>query len=367
MKKFLPLLALPFFILTAALSCGAEDTASSTLRVGVILPSSGDAASVGDAFRNGMQLAIETLSPEDRKRLEFHFEDDALSSTKAVSAFHKLLAQNKIQALVNLSSGTGNALAPLAERHKLPFISVASDVKIVKGRTYPFNLWVTPEEEARVLIPEALRRGYRKVARITAVHEGTYVMRSAMDAENKGKLQFQIDEEVTPDVKDFKTILAKIKTKKELDAIHLILFPGQLSSFAKQARSMGITLPFFSWEFLEDANEIKNSDGALVDAWYVNADNAAGDFNARYLARFPGASLFAAANGYDTVLLLAEAAKRDASSEGVRNFLQTLKDFSGALGRYSATGDNRFTLGAAVKEVTKDGFRKLGTLPDFQD
>jgi len=40
-------------------------------------------------------------------------------------------------------------------------------------------------------------------------------------------------------------------------------------------------------------------------------------------------------------------------------FLHTVKDFNGALGTYSASGDNRFTLPAAIKVITADGFKKI--------
>lgn len=355
MKQPLALLVGLLMVLPAA----AEEQAAAPLKVGVILPLSGEASSFGIAFKNGMDLAMDELPEPDRARVRFLFEDDQLSASKSVSALTKLTSHDGIDVAVNFSSGTANALAPIAERQKMVLVAAASDPKIVSGRKYVFNFWVTPEEEARVMLPEAERRGYKNVARLTAIHEGAFSVRAAMDSANAGKIKFGVDEEISPDNKDFRTLLAKIKGRKDIEAIHPILFPGQLSVFTKQARSMGIDLPFFGWEFFEDSNEVKASDGTLIGAWYVNADDPTGNFNERYLKKFPGASLFAAANGYDTVLLLVAAAAKEPTSEGTRKFLATLRDFSGALGTYSASGDNRFTLPAAVKEVTATGFRRL--------
>lgn len=337
----------------------AESSEAPILKVGVIVPLTGEGASWGNSFRNGMLLALEELSPEDRRRVQFIFEDDQLSASKAVSALTKLVTHDHIQAVINLSSGTANALAPIVERQGIVLLAVASDPKIVNGRRFAFNFWVTPEAEAQAMIPEALRRKYKNVVRLTTIHEGAFAVRNAMDAVNQGRIKFGIDEEYAPDNKDFRTVLAKIKARKDFDAIHPILFPGQLSTFTKQARSMGIELPFFGWEFFEDANEVKNSAGTMIGAWYVNADDSRGDFDQRYLKMFPGASLYTAANGNDAVLLFIAAAKKNPSSDGAREFLAQLKDFQGALGTYSSSGDNRFTLPAAVKEVTADGFKKL--------
>ena len=46
-------------------------------------------------------------------------------------------------------------------------------------------------------------------------------------------------------------------------------------------------------------------------------------------------------------------------TEEINRFLHTVKDFTGVMGTYSATEKNNFTLPAAVKVVTRDGFKKL--------
>ena len=43
----------------------------------------------------------------------------------------------------------------------------------------------------------------------------------------------------------------------------------------------------------------------------------------------------------------------------MRDFLGGVRDFSGAAGTYSASGDNRFTLPAALKQIQNSAFVKL--------
>lgn len=66
-----------------------------------------------------------------------------------------------------------------------------------------------------------------------------------------------------------------------------------------------------------------------------------------------------AVNCYDIARLLGHSAEKNHSSAELINYLKTVKDFKGAGGTFSATGDNRFTLPAVVKVVTEDGFREL--------
>lgn len=330
--------------------------ADQRLRVGLILPLSGEASSWGRTFQSAFEMGLEELSPAERARLQIFTEDDQLQPKNAVSAFHKLLAQHDIDVVVNLSSGTGNALASLTEQRKIVLVAIASDAAIVRGRTHAFNFWVTPEEEARVLVDEARRQNYKRIVRVGTIHDGVSAVNKAFDQFNAGKITIALDEEFPSDVRDFRTTLGKIRALKDIDGIMIVLFPGQMSAFAKQARQAGIRSTFFGWEIFEDINEIKAAQGALEGAWYVNAADARGDFMQRFRAKHPELSLLGSANGYDLAKLLASAAGREPSVEGVRTFLAELKDFSGVIGTYSSTGDGRFSLPAAVKQVRNNDF-----------
>ncbi len=351
-----------FFSVVFLLSCphiGSCENLIPPLRVGVILPFTGDAASVGESLRNAMNLALSELPPDVQKKIVLLFEDDRMVPVNTVSAFQKLVSVNKIDLVVTASSGTSNAVSPLAERMKLPHVAIASDKKVVEGRQYVVNFFVTPEEEVRVVIDEAKRRNYKKIARIISLTDGAVATKKAFDDLNHNSLQVILDEEYPLEVKDFRTYLTKVRSRSDLDGILVMLFPGQLGMFAKQARDMGIKAPLFGVEFFEDANEVKASGGALVGCWYVNVDDPTDVFLKKFMDRHPGTSLFAASNGYDLIYLLAEALKTESDREGINKFLHSVKNFTGALGTYSASGDNRFTLPATVKEVTADGFKKI--------
>lgn len=347
---------LPLFLLAFATAACADDA---PITVGGILVLSGDAANMGTAEKNGMVLAWESLPPEQQKRIKLVFEDDRLDSKTSVSAFQKLANSGALDVVVNSSSGTAKALAPLAEQKKIPLIAIATDPAVVRGRQYAFNLWVTVEAEAEAAVDESLKRGYKKIARISAQHDFTLACKDYYDKTAAERIQVVLDDEYTREEKDFRPFLTKLRAHQDVDAIFVNLFLGQIGIFAKQAREMGFKQPLFAFEFFEDPAEVKTSAGALVGQWYVQTDDPISGFEQKYLKRFPDAPFYSSANGYDAVMLIAEAIKTDPSREGIRKYLSSLKDFSGALGTYSASGDQRFTLKAAIKVVTETGFKKL--------
>jgi branched-chain amino acid transport system substrate-binding protein len=328
-------------------------------QIGAILPLSGGAASYGEAAQNGMLMAFDSLSAAERARVKILFEDDGLSATRSVSAFRKLVNVDKADAVVCWSSGTCSAIAPIAETAKIPLIAIASDSKISAGRNFVVNFWVTPEEESKLLIPEALRRGYKRIAIISATHDGAIAFRDTFRKHNHGQIEILFDEEYAPDMKDFRSVAARVGALKNLDAIMMNLLPGQSGVAAKQLRQIGVRTPIFGYETLEDRAEVEASEGALVGSWFVTGATGEQTFLAKYRERFPKAATVTVNNCFDAVMLLSHAAQTDQSSAHVAKFLQTVQNFSGASGTFSATGDNRFSLPATLKYITKDGFEEL--------
>lgn len=332
--------------------------AEQPIRICVILPLSGDSQNLGNAFRNGVELALADLSMEQRQQLKIEYEDDGMDPKKTLSAFHKFLIAGKIDLLITYTSATSNAVAPLAEKNKITMLAIASDTDISKNRQYVFNFWVTPEEEARVTFAEVQRRGYKNITQITTAHNGALAVRNAFN-EIKGQHSVNLSEEYPLDVKDFRTYITKLKAlKPQPEAVMVALFPGQISVFARQLRDSGYQGEIFGWELFEDLDEVRASNGALIGSWYVNARDANADFNKKYTQKYGDVSNYSAGNGYDAVMLSLKAL-----SEGYRNnlnkFYSGFKDYQGVLGRYSAVSDNLFSLPVTVKTVTKDGFENL--------
>lgn len=347
-----------FCLIVSPLEALPEETTSKT-QLAIIFPLTGDAGGVGQALKNGFDLGFSKLSEKTQNLIELHYEDDGMQPKNTLTVFQNLKARGKIDILINAPSSTAKVLSPLAESNKIPLISIASDPKVVQGKKYVFTFWVTPEQEGVLAIEEAKRRGYKKIARISTITDGAEAINAGFDKANQGQIQIALDEQFAPDIKDFKTVITKIRALKDIDAIFVMLFPGQSGLFAKQARQLGIKQDFFSIEMFEDNQSVKDSAGALLGQWYINNDDPSQSFINEYKQKFPGASLWGASTAHDLALVIGLAIEKGYNKNNLPEFLANLKDFTGALGTFSASGDNRFTMPAAVKIVTEDGFKKI--------
>lgn len=340
----------------------ADEKGLPKVSIGVILPLTGEAATLGQSLKNGVDMGYASLSPALKDRISIYFEDDGFVPKNAVSALNRLLAEKKVDILVNAGSSTSNSLAPIAESNRIPFLAVATDPKVSAGRKYAFNFWVTAEAETDLVVPEMRRRGYKSLARIAAIHDMMTAVKKAFDEKSGDEITFAVDEDYAPDARDFRAFLTKVRAKKP-DAILALLFPGQIGTFAKQAREMGIDAPLVGYEMFEDPGEVRASNGALVGQWYVNADDPSDSYARAYREQFPNAGTFGFGNGHDAVKLVAAAVEQGIPPSEFNTFLKSLKDFKGALGTYSAVGNNGFTLPATLKIVTADGFERMHPTP----
>lgn len=328
-------------------------------KVGVILGITGSVAEPAEACRNGITLALEAAPKRDHSRLELLFEDDQNMPRHAVASFHKLVKISGVDAVVTYSSSTSKAVAPLAEKYQIPLLAIATDPGVVKGRKFVMNFWVAPEVQVRTLLPEVQRRGYRKIAIITAIQDATLVIRKIFKDLGGDSIQVVLDETYPADTKEFRPFLTKVRALPDLDAIFANLYYGQPGSFARQARELGIALPLFNIESFEDSNQVKISQGALIGGLYAQADDPGEEFLATYRKRFPNATTYTAGNCHDLVGLFLNALARGIAANDLNRYFHEVQDYKGAMGVFSATSDNLFSLPATLKVVTEEGFKKL--------
>lgn len=107
----------------------AAATAAAQVRIGVTVSATGPAASLGIPETNTLALCPKTVAG---RSVEYILLDDATDTTSAVQNTKKLLAENKVDALVG-STTTPNSLAMIAvfAEAETPAISLASSIRII--------------------------------------------------------------------------------------------------------------------------------------------------------------------------------------------------------------------------------------------
>jgi len=351
------------FLCIIVSGAGAQ-TPTPPYKIGIILPLTGAGAAYGGYARNGVDLALAHLSPEDRARIEVKIEDDGLDPARTVTAFQSLLNQSGVDALIVWASSSGHAVRARTEGAKIPLLAVASDPAISAGKSFTFTHWPMSEDEARALYDVLAKEQRKRVAVVTLTHAGAQALVTSFKAlADKKVVDIVFEEEAPGDLKDFRSILNRLRMVPDLDAIIPIFFPGQLAAFAKQTRNLGIRAPFYGFETFEDKDEVKAADGQLLGAIYSTGADPSPEFMGAYQTKYPDVSWYTACNLYDSIHLLAAATRTSRDPAVVSQFLKDLKDYHGACGTYSASGDNRFRLPVTVRQVTNSGFVSYEPLP----
>jgi branched-chain amino acid transport system substrate-binding protein len=133
--------------LAAALTVVAAVPALAEINIGVTLSATGPAASLGIPEKNTIDLLPATIGGE---KVNWIVLDDASDTTKAVTNTRKLIAENRVDAIVG-STITPNSLAmvDVVAEAEVPMISMAASARIVDPAN-PKTKWVfkTPQSDA---------------------------------------------------------------------------------------------------------------------------------------------------------------------------------------------------------------------------
>ncbi len=340
--------------------CSEKDTNSAssqtkdTVKIGVVLPLTGGAAFIGEGMRDAMQLALEELQG-GKYNYNLIFEDDGLDPKKSSSAAQKLIFVDNVDAIVSVTSGTGNIVSPYAQENNVLHIGIASDLKVADGG-YNFIHWTSPQEESRVFVEELKNRGLKNLAVIELNQQGVKAIVDGLSQRLEGtdvelkRYLFNFGE------KDFKTQLLKAE-KQSPDIILLMAFSPELELIAKQKEELGISVPVTAIEALEFTEDPKIFEGM----WYVNAADATKGFVDKFNAKYGKNPAIAAPNAYDSVNMIVTAfensgtdSAKKPSTLGAAMELETLNGFSGAMGAVDVLEGGIFDTKAVVRKV-EDG------------
>jgi branched-chain amino acid transport system substrate-binding protein len=121
---------LGLLILLSLLSISTFEAIAEPIKIGAIVSQTGSAAEQGRNWLQGVELAKAQLQREGVP-IELITEDDGTRPAGSVSAFTKLVAQDKVRGIVG---GTwdflAEAVAPLSQRYRVPFVTPTNPVEV---------------------------------------------------------------------------------------------------------------------------------------------------------------------------------------------------------------------------------------------
>lgn len=297
----------PLALLITPLALWASSLVSAEERIGVIAGFSGDSASYGAAYRNGIELA------DLRGRATVLYEDDGFLPAKTLTAFRKLVDIDKVSSVIVGDSVTSQAVAPLAKKEKIPLFGWASANKVFLHNPYALRLWTTTEDDYGYIADEVVRRGYKRIAVFTSTHAYASGWGDAIQKRLPGSSW----DDFAKSPESFQTYILRLK-RSGVDAVGLCLSPGLNGLFTKQMRNLKVFLPVFACDFVEASADIQAADGSFDGVWFT-APKVSEKFIARYREKFGTTDhLVSAALFHDAALLAAKASNSEYAIEGLK-------------------------------------------------
>src|SRR3989338_23935 len=255
MKKrttiFLIVLAFALFLVVTGCKESAKETKN--LKIGVIAPLSGEAASYGLAAKEGLDFAVKEINNKggiQGRSIELIYEDSQLDNKQAASIISKFVNVDKFNiVIVADGSGPTTTVAPVADATKTLIVAtLASTPKLTTMGDYVFRT-VPSDAYQGVKLAEFVEKKGFKTASIIYVNDAYGVgIKEVFTKKFSGKIVLT-DSFENGDT-DFRTQLTKIKNENP-DVI-LIVARKELPNLLKQITDLKIRSVLLGSETTKD-------------------------------------------------------------------------------------------------------------------
>jgi branched-chain amino acid transport system substrate-binding protein len=324
-------------------------TTKEPIKIGVILPLTGEMANWGESMKGGIELAKDEINSKGGimgRHLEIVYEDNqACDKALTVSAFRKLINIDKVKITMVGCSGAVLAVAPIAEENRVILLTpMASAAKISEAGDFVFRTSISDAIQGKTLGQYLIEKlNFRKVGVIYVNNDyGVGLFDNFKNIfENSGGEIVQA-EKYEFGATDFRTNLIKIKAKSP-EALVIISYGSEGGLIAKQARELGINIQligtdnFGTKEVVETGKE--SVEGAIfstpaLDERRPEVQELKRKFETKYGKEPP--VIIAVADAYDAMNILAKAIQAKGYDPlEVKDYLYSLKNYPGISGTIS--------------------------------
>lgn len=233
-------------IIYGGLRFGCKNTPSDNgvVKMGVILPLSGNSAVLGEPKKRAFEIALEQYNAEN-ERLRVVFEDNFGTPVGGTNAFNKMLLQNDFDCFYIDLTPVVNACIPIVDSHKVITFAGTAVAEVTNQSDYLFRIFAGGDQEIQMMVDYLHQYQIRNVF-ILHTNElfGTsayhYFGKLFSDEEDKilGVDEYPMNNS------DFKPQLAKAKASKA-EKIILLGYGNEYATLLKQAKEYNIKSDMF--------------------------------------------------------------------------------------------------------------------------
>ena len=337
-------------LITLALAAAfASAQAADPIKIGVAGPFTGGSSSMGVSMRDGVRLATEEINKAGGvlgRQIELVERDDEAKNERGVQIAQELINKEKVAATVGyINTGVALASQRFYQEAKIPVMNNVATGSVIthqfdkEPENYVFRNAAHDSIQAPMIVEEAItRRHFKKVAILADSTNYGQLGRQDLETALKAK-------GVTPvavekfNIKDVDMTAQLLKAKEAgAEAVLTYGIGPELAQIANGMTKLGWKVPLIGSWTLSMANYIDNAgpggEGARMPQTFIQEPTTPKrqSFIVSYLKTFNPKnsridSPVSAAQGYDSIYLLAAAIKQAGSTEGpkVKAALEDLK------------------------------------------
>ena len=317
----------------------ATAQAADPIKIGVSGPFTGGSSSMGVSMRDGVRLATEEINKSGGvlgRKLELVERDDEAKNERGVQIAEELINKEKVVATVGyINTGVALASQRFYQDAKIPVMNnVATGTAITKQfadqpDNFIFRNAANDSIQAPMIVEEMTRRGFKKPAILADSTNYGQLGKADLEKalEGKGVKAVAVEKFNIKDV-DMTPQLLKAK-EAGADCVLTYGIGPELAQIANGMTKLGWKVPMVGSWTLSMANYIDNAgpggEGARMPQTFIQDPNTPKRkaFIAAYLKEFKPKndridSPVSAAQGYDSVYLLAAAMKQANSTDGTK-------------------------------------------------
>jgi branched-chain amino acid transport system substrate-binding protein len=326
----------------------------SSIKIGAILPLTGDAAEYGRNDRDGITLAVNQANAAGGirgQKIQVDFEDCQTDAKRAIAAFGKLRSAGVDVLIDDAISTVSLATVPLLAENKTVLISTgASNPSLSGASPYFFRIWNSDAYEGEVAA-DYLKRQSPAAKKVVILYDNNDYGKGLHDVLAKELAASDVrivgSESFETDARDFRSQVAKIKAAAP-DYVYLVGYAAQTGPATRQLREGGVRAVIVGTVAMQDPEYVKLASDAAEGAVYPfpapPSGSAVSEFQSAFRKAYGKDPGLLDDCGFDAANLIIDAFRHGATTgEQVREQLTKVREFHGASGviSFDAKGDVR--------------------------
>lgn len=325
-------------------------TGGDTIKIGFLGAKTGNHAAFGIPTLEGMKMAAEDINKAGGllgKKIEIIEEDHGSKNTEGANVTQKLITRDKVVAVVgDPTTAITKIAAPIAQQNKVVLLSAgAVGTGVVEVGDYIFRDTLLDAVAAPAVTKYVKEKmGWKNVALVTSMNNDYSVGLSKLfeAALKENGIEIIAKQSIQDGDQNFSAQVTAIKEKNP-DGIVFTGYYTEGGLFMKEVRKQGLKAVMVGGDGLLGDVLMKMGgdavEGSMVYCGFAADENKAGEKTKKFIEAYKAGNDGAlpdmfAAQGYDAVMLIADAIKNANSDvpEKFRAELAKTKDWAGVSG-----------------------------------